>query len=80
MLKLYRNYWKNSLNFSGQASLKELGLVLVVNLVLIALAYLVALVLPATWENTLASLINVAKILIFLPAIAMVVRLVNARS
>lgn len=80
MLKLYRNYWKNSLNFSGQASVKELGLVLVVNLVLIALAYLVALVLPATWENTLASLINVAKILIFLPAIAMVVRLVNARS
>lgn len=78
MLKSYRDYWKNGLNFSGKASLKDLGLVLLVNLLVIALAYLVALLLPATWENTLASLINVAKIFLFLPAIAMVVRLVNA--
>lgn len=77
MLSVYHRYWKNSLNFSGKSPVQDLLVVLGLNLAFLAIAYLVAVLLPPSWENLAASLINLAKILIFLPAIAMVVRVAN---
>lgn len=77
MLSVYQGYWKNSLNFSGKNQIQDLLLVIVFNLVILALAYLVAVLLPPSWENPASTLIGFAQILLFLPAIAMVVRVVN---
>ncbi|MGT2926800.1 hypothetical protein [Streptococcus cuniculipharyngis] len=74
MLALYRRYWKDSFNVSGKDSLKNLALVLLCNLLLLGAVFLLALLGAPSWEEPLMSVFSFLRVFLFLPMIAMLVR------
>lgn len=77
MFKLYLNYWKRIFDYKGTSDVIEIFIALAGDFLVIIFLNILGIVIPISWENSLVIFIYIVKLAMIVPAISLLVRVLN---
>ncbi|WP_239642588.1 hypothetical protein, partial [Enterococcus faecalis] len=77
MFKLYLNYWKRIFDYKGTSDVIEIFIALAGDFLVIIFLNILGIVIPISWENSLVNFLYIVKLAMIVPAISLLVRVLN---
>ncbi|EEU65341.1 TPA: hypothetical protein ACN3I6_002148 [Enterococcus faecalis] len=77
MFKLYLNYWKRIFDYKGTSDVIEILIALAGDFLVIIFLNILGIVIPISWENSLVNFLYIVKLAMIVPAISLLVRVLN---
>ncbi|MBK5028399.1 hypothetical protein AAK913_13255 [Enterococcus faecium] len=73
-MREYLNFWKNSFNYTGQSTFKDLGISILGNMIILVTIYIIGWLVPIHLENVIISVLDVVMLIMLISSIALWVR------